>query len=77
MTGCLAERYKKEVADQFPEADAVIGIGDQVKIAEILAALSDDDQIMQFAPKSCMPLTGKRVIATPPFTAYLKVAEGC
>ena len=77
VTGCLAERYKKEVADQFPEADAVIGIGDQVKIAEILAALSDDDQIMQFAPKSCMPLTGKRVIATLPFTAYLKVAEGC
>ena len=77
VTGCLAERYKKEVAEQFPEADAVIGIGDQTKISEILSMLSDDEQIVQFAPKSCMPLTGKRVIATMPFTAYLKVAEGC
>ena len=29
ITGCLAERYQNEVAEQFPEADAVIGIGDQ------------------------------------------------
>ena len=77
VTGCLAERYKDEVAEQFPEADAVIGIGDQTKIAEILAELSDEQQITQFAPKNCMPLTGARVIATLPFTAYLKVAEGC
>ena len=27
MTGCLAERYRQEAADEFPEVDAVIGIG--------------------------------------------------
>ncbi|MCR4761460.1 MAG: 30S ribosomal protein S12 methylthiotransferase RimO [Oscillospiraceae bacterium] len=77
VTGCLAERYKEEVAEQFPEADAVIGIGNQPNIAAVLDEITKDLRVMRFAPKCNMPLTGERLLATQPFFAYLKVAEGC
>ncbi|MBR6107423.1 MAG: 30S ribosomal protein S12 methylthiotransferase RimO [Oscillospiraceae bacterium] len=77
VTGCLAERYKDEVAEQFPEVDAVIGIGDQNDICAVLERVTEGDRVTQFAPKSCMPLTGERMLSTLPFFAYLKIAEGC
>lgn len=77
VTGCLAERYREEVAEQFPEADAVIGIGDQAEICAVLNRLGGAEQVTQFAPKCRMPLTGGRVLATMPFFAWLKIAEGC
>lgn len=77
VTGCLAERYREEVSEQFPEADAVIGIGDQAHIAEVLDRITKDQRVTRFAPKCNMPLTGDRLLATQPFFAYLKVAEGC
>ncbi|MBQ6040536.1 MAG: 30S ribosomal protein S12 methylthiotransferase RimO [Oscillospiraceae bacterium] len=77
VTGCLAERYKEEVAEQFPEADAVIGIGNQPNIAAVLDEITKDLRVTRFAPKCNMPLTGERLLATQPFFAYLKVAEGC
>jgi len=76
-TGCLAERYREEVAEQFPELDAVIGIGDQPEICAILNRMTAGERVTQFAPKCNMPLTGERVLSTLPFFAYLKIAEGC
>lgn len=77
VTGCLAERYRDEVAEQFPEADAVVGIGDQPEIVRVLDEITKGERVTRFAPKCNMPLTGKRLIATLPFFAYLKIAEGC
>ena len=77
VTGCLAERYREEVAEQFPEADAVIGIGDQSDICAVLDRITAGDRVTRFAPKCNMPLTGRRILATLPFFAYLKIAEGC
>ena len=76
-TGCLAERYREEVAEQFPELDAIVGIGDQPEICTILARMTGGERVMQFAPKCNMPLTGERILSTLPFFAYLKIAEGC
>ena len=77
VTGCLAERYREEVAEQFPEVDAVIGIGDQTEICKVLDRVTAGDRVTRFAPKCDMPLTGRRILATLPFFAYLKIAEGC
>jgi ribosomal protein S12 methylthiotransferase len=77
VTGCLAERYKQEVAEQFPEVDAVIGIGDQTEICKVLDEITGGSRVTRFAPKCNMPLTGERLLATLPFFAYLKIAEGC
>ena len=77
LTGCLTERYREEVADQFSEVDAVVGIGDQKDIVSILESVLKKDRVVQFAPKSDAELMGDRIITTLPFYSYLKVAEGC
>lgn len=77
VTGCLAERYRDEVAEQIPEVDAVIGIGDQKDICAVLDRVTKGTRLTRFAPKCDMPLTGERLLATLPFFAYLKIAEGC
>lgn len=77
VTGCLSERYKEETAELFPEADAVVGIGDNKDIVDILDQVLADERVIHFAPKLDAELTGERIISTLPFFAYLKIAEGC
>ncbi len=77
LTGCLTERYQKECAEEFPEADAIIGIGDNKDIVDILDRVLKGERVVQFAPKKDAELTGERIISTLPFFSYLKIAEGC
>lgn len=77
ITGCLVERYKEEAAELFPEADAVIGIGNNKDIVDVLDHVLANERYIDFAPKLDAELTGKRIISTLPFFTYLKVAEGC
>lgn len=77
ITGCLVERYKEETAEQFPEADAVIGIGDTKDIVDVLNSVMKDERVIRFSPKLDAELMGERIISTLPFFSYLKVAEGC
>ena len=76
VTGCLAERYQKEIRAEMPEVDAVVGIGSNSAICAVIERLSAGPQ-EQFGPKTAMPLGGARVISTPSHYAYLKIAEGC
>ena len=77
LTGCLTERYKEEAAKEFPEADAVVGIGDNKDIVEILDQVLHGERIVRFSPKTDVEMTGARIISTLPFFSYLKIAEGC
>ena len=77
LTGCLTERYREEAAKEFPEADAVIGIGDNKDIVDILDRVLHGERVVQFSPKRDAELTGDRIITTLPFFSYLKIAEGC
>ena len=77
LTGCLTERYKEEAAELFPEADAVIGIGNNKDITDVLDHVLANERYVDFASKLEAELTGARIISTLPFFAYLKVAEGC
>lgn len=77
ITGCLTERYREETAELFPEADAVIGIGNNKDIVDVLDHVMKDERYINFAPKLDAELTGERIISTLPFFAYLKIAEGC
>lgn len=77
VTGCLTERYKEEAAELFPEADAVIGIGNNKDITDILDHVLADERVVSFAPKLDAEMDGGRIISTLPFFSYLKVAEGC
>jgi ribosomal protein S12 methylthiotransferase len=77
LTGCLIERYKEEAAELFPEADAVVGIGANKDIVDVLDHVLAGERYLYFPPKLTAEMTGERIISTLPFFTYLKVAEGC
>jgi ribosomal protein S12 methylthiotransferase len=77
VTGCLSERYKKEVRDEMPEVDTVVGIGADGDIVNIVRDTIEGKNKLIFPPKSGLPLEGQRVLTTPPYQAYIKISEGC
>lgn len=77
ITGCLSERYREEMAEQFPEVDAVVGIGNQEDIVDVIERTLADERVVSFDSKDRLSITGDRIISTLPFFAYLKIAEGC
>lgn len=77
VTGCLAQRYQEEIRKSIPEVDAVFGIGANGDIADELYKLMETDFIEEFPDKYKMPLDGDRILTTPSYFAYLKIAEGC
>jgi ribosomal protein S12 methylthiotransferase len=77
VTGCLAERYQEEIAGEIPEADVILGMGSIGNIAKAIRTALEGERVVEFAPKSELPLEGGRVLANAPYFAYLKVAEGC
>ncbi len=78
ITGCLSERYQKEMHQELPEADAVLGIGANGDIAPLLTKMMEENTYVEsFPDKSCMPLCGDRELTTPSYFAYVKIAEGC
>ena len=77
ITGCLAERYKEEILKEIPEASAVVGIGCNKNLTEIINETLKGQQVEKFGEKSDLDIDGKRIVSTEPFYAYLKIAEGC
>ena len=76
-TGCLAERYREEIFEELPEVDALVGVGSCHRIAEAVEAVLRGERIAIFDDKEKSKLGGERVLTTPEYTAYLKIAEGC
>ena len=76
-TGCLAERYREEIMQEMPEVDALLGVGSLEKIVEAVEAVARGEKYTAFLDKEESPLGGDRVLTTPEYTAYLKIAEGC
>ncbi len=78
VTGCLAQRHKEEIAKEIPEVDAVIGIGANGKILDVIdEVMSTAELVESFPPQSELPLDGQRILTTPEHWAYLKIADGC
>ncbi len=78
VTGCLAQRYADEIFVELPEVDGVIGIGANDDIVAVCDALFESDEpYSSFPDKEQLPLDGGRILTTPEYTAYLKIAEGC
>ena len=79
VTGCLAERYSEDILKELPEADAVLGTGDYDRIAEIIERSFTEQTTpvlcgnINRTPDGSLP----RVLLTPPYTAYIKIADGC
>ncbi len=76
-TGCLVERYGKEVMDEMPELDAIVGVGSIDDIVAACDAVMRGERFISLKDKNEAPLGGDRIITTEEHTAYLKIAEGC
>lgn len=77
-TGCLAERYRDEMRKEIPELDAVIGIGSNSRLCDIIRdVLTDKQPVCCYGEKTALSMEGGRIISTEPFFAYIKIAEGC
>lgn len=78
-TGCLAQRFKKEVLDEMPEVDAIVGIngyGSIVKVIDDLCAGETKKTVLPDNSDGLEPLS-PRVVSNGGYFAYLKIAEGC
>lgn len=70
VTGCLAQRYKESLQQEIPEIDAVISIREYPYMHEILNSLFHETSLTSYSKS-------ERLISSKPWTAYLKIAEGC
>ena len=83
VTGCLAERYRESILEEMPEVDAVLGVGSIHNIVEAVEAVTikkkkgSRRKYTSFEDKETVRLGGDRILTTPEYTAYLKIAEGC
>ena len=76
--GCLAERYHNEILQELPEVDAVVGTSDYDKIAEVVEQALGGARPLLYGNMDRTPEEGlPRVLTTPAYTAYLKIADGC
>ncbi len=78
MAGCLAERYHNDIMTELPEVDAVVGTGDYYKICEVIDnAMSGEKPCLFGNQNETVPEGLARITATPPYTAYIKISDGC
>lgn len=77
VTGCLAERYRDEIFEQLPEVDAILGVGSIHNICRAVKAAAEGKKYSSYEDKNSVKLGGERIITTPDYYAYLKIAEGC
>ncbi len=69
VTGCLSERYRRELTEEMPEVDLFLGVREYEKLPRLLA---------EKLGLPCSPvIVPERLLVTPPYRAYLRVGDGC
>ena len=77
VTGCLPQRYQLELLSELPEVDGVLGTGSYCDVVEAVDALFRDEKPAIFGDIDAEEPDCGRVLTTPEYFAYLKIAEGC
>lgn len=78
VAGCLGQRYKQELLDELPEADAIVGTGAWHRIMEAVEeALKGNRVVIDGENNTIYDAACPRIPTTPAHTAYIKIAEGC
>jgi len=77
VTGCLPQRYKEQMESEFPEVDAILGIGKNDDIVETINSVLLDKKVCAFTEPEALNMEGKRLLSTLPHYAYLRIADGC
>ena len=78
VTGCMAQRYQKDILAEMPEVDGVLGTGSYGDIAKAI------EEVMEIGIRPChfgnihtAEQGGARILSTPPWYSFLRIAEGC
>ena len=77
VAGCLSGRYQHEILESFPEVDGVLGIHDTSHIVEAVQKVLTGERVAYFSKTEEEPNYCERVLTTPFYYAFLKIADGC
>lgn len=76
-TGCLAQRYADDILKEMPEVDAVLGTGSYKEIADVINSANLGERQKRLGDINFKYTGSERVLTTPAYSAFLKIAEGC
>ena len=77
VAGCLTQRYPDDIRAELPEVDGMLGTGSYTDVVTAVNELMAGEMAEHFAPTHTAYDDGDRIITTPSYTAFLKIAEGC
>ncbi len=78
VTGCLSQRYADELAQNIPEVDAFVGTECFTDISWVIEQVMDGKKVLHMTRNTAeQPVEMPRMLTTPEYMAYLKIAEGC
>ena len=77
VAGCLSQRYPQDIRAELPEVDGMLGTGSYTDVVAAVEGLMAGERPEYFSDIHRAYEDGERLVTTPPYTAYLKIAEGC
>ena len=77
VAGCLSQRYPDDILEELPEVDGLLGTGSYTDVVPAIQSLLEGDQPTFYGDIHNTIEDGARMVTTPHYTAYLKIAEGC
>ena len=77
VAGCLSQRYPDDIRAELPEVDGMLGTGSYSDVVAAVEELMEGEKAEHFGNIHRTYEDGERMVTTPPYTAYLKIAEGC
>ncbi len=79
VAGCMVQRMGEQLQSQFPEVDAFVGVGQMARFAELVDTVRSRTQSLFDIqpPQHRWADVPTRLISRTPWSAYLKVSEGC
>jgi ribosomal protein S12 methylthiotransferase len=78
VAGCLSQRYGNELLQEMPEIDGIMGTGAVPEVVKVLQTIHSGQRPLAIGAPGYIPKgLETRVLTTPSYLAYLKIAEGC
>ena len=77
VSGCLAQRYRAEIWESLPEVDGLLGTGSYTDIVSAIRSVMEGSRPDLHGDIDRTEDDGERILSTPDYLAYLKIAEGC
>jgi len=77
VTGCLSQRYQKQILEEMPEVDGILGTGSYTEVVPAIQKILEGESVEDFGSIDAPEEETGRVLTTPEHYAFIKIAEGC